>query len=134
MLHRKQYSIYLIGVLLALYSCSEEITDTINGGGYLYPIELSGSISQENLTRANDYGFVSGDRMGIYIVDYENGQPGAISATDNRASNVLFTYNDDGHKWSSLTTLYWRDEQTPIDVYGYYPGHNYIAQPTAWQY
>lgn len=132
MLHRKQYSIGLIGFLLALYSCSEEITETLNERGYQYPIELAGCISQENLTRANDYGFVDGDRMGIYIVDYENGQPGAISATDNRASNVLFTYNDDGNKWSSPTTLYWRDEQTPIDVYGYYPGHNYIAQPTAW--
>ena len=52
--------------LLALSSCSEEITSII-GEKSQQPIQLSGQIDQENVTRANDYGFV-GD------VDAANGE------------------------------------------------------------
>ncbi len=120
--------------MCVLCSCGEElIADTMRPAQD--PIELSGKIEQENITRADDYGFVAGDRMGVYIVDYEGEVPGALSATDNRASNMLYTYGgDESRAWKSPTQIYWRDKQTPIDVYGYYPGYNYINQPTAWQF
>lgn len=98
------------------------------------PINLSGQILQENQTRANDYGFVTGDRMGIYIVDRIGVQSGNIDAQDNRAANVLFTYDGDSYRWSSPTPVYWRDRQTPIDIYGYYPGVNYIETPSAYTF
>ena len=115
-----------------LLSCSDEydLTSSRPGG---QPINLSGQISQENLTRANDYGFVTGDRMGVYIVDYDNGQPG-LPSLDSRAANLLYTFDGDNYHWSSPTPVYWRDEQTPVDVYGYYPGVNYIAAPTAYNF
>lgn len=131
---KKQYIVSILTALLTMSSCSDEFAGqrTSDVGRQ---INLSGQIVQENVTRASDYGFVNGDRMGIYIVDYENGQPGTLSATDNRASNVLFTYSgEDGYRWTSPAAIYWRDQQTPVDVYGYYPGYNYIAQPTAWQF
>ena len=131
MLLRKQYFISFIATLFALYSCSDVLTETVNGG-IQYPIELTGKITQENVTRANDYGFVRGDRMGIYIVDRVDGHAGTLGAMDNRAQNVLFTYDDNNHSWSSPATIYWRDEQTGIDVYGYYPGVNYIESPTSY--
>lgn len=119
--------------LLALCSCSDEIASIVGEEGQL-PIQLSGQIDQENVTRANDYGFVGGDKMGIYIVDRLGGQAGQLGATDNRAQNVLFTYDDNNHSWSSPAAIYWRDQQTGIDVYGYYPGVNYIESPTSYSF
>lgn len=119
--------------LLALCSCSDEIASIVGEKGQL-PIQLSGQIDQENVTRANDYGFVGGDKMGIYIVDRLGGQAGQLGATDNRAQNVLFTYDDNNHSWSSPAAIYWRDQQTGIDVYGYYPGVNYIESPTSYSF
>ena len=119
--------------LLALCSCSEEITSIIGEKGQ-QPILLSGQIDHENVTRANDYGFVSGDKMGIYIVDRVGDKSGTLGALDNRAQNVLFTYDDDNHKWSSPAAIYWRDKQTGIDVYGYYPGVNYIDSPVSYAF
>lgn len=119
--------------LLTLCSCSEEITSIIGEKGQ-QPILLSGQIDHENVTRANDYGFVSGDKMGIYIVDRVGDKSGTLGALDNRAQNVLFTYDDDTHKWASPATIYWRDKQTGIDVYGYYPGVNYIDSPVSYAF
>ena len=120
-------------LLVALFSCSDELTEAI------YPphfsLNLTFQLQQENVTRANDYGFVTGDRMGIYVVDYNaDGTAGPLTATDNRASNVVYTYDGDAYSWSSPTTIYWRDRQTPVSIYGYYPAQNYINDPTAWQF
>ena len=95
---------------------------------------LNGKISQQNESRANDNGFVDGDRMGVYIVDYENGKAGALSATENRASNVLYTFTASEYSWRAATTLYWKDKTTPVDLYGYYPGVNYISNPSAYEF
>ena len=105
-----------------------------NAAGSGYAIKLSGNLRQENVTRASDYGFVSGDRMGVYIVDYDNGTPGDLAASGNRASNVLYTFDGEEYVWSAPLEIYWRDSRTPIDVYGYYPGVNYIENPTAYQF
>lgn len=123
----------LLMIAFTWLSCSEEITNSTSPDGLL-PLNLTGQIHQENVTRANDYGFVTGDRMGIYVVDYENGQPGDLSASGIRAQNVLYTFDGETYKWSSPTTIYWRDKQTPVSIYGYYPGVNYIQQPTAYQF
>lgn len=122
-----------IAMTLALitYSCSDEFQEAFTP---TTPLSLTGQISQENITRANDYGFVGGDRMGIYVVDRENGEPGTLGAADNRGINVLYTYNADSYKWASPTTIYWRDQQTPVDIYGYYPGVNYISDPTDYRF
>lgn len=123
--------VFSLLALLSICSCSDEFAGA--GGQIQQPILLSGQIVQENVTRAGDYGFVDGDKMGIYIVDRVGGNMGELGASDNRAQNVLFTY--DGHGgWSSPTTIYWRDEQTGIDVYGYYPGVNYIDSPTSYAF
>ena len=121
--------------IVTLMSCSDELTDSIiSPSNAPIPISVSGSIVQQNITRANEQGFVTGDRMGIYVVDYEDGQPGDLSASGIRAQNVLYTFDGDSYTWSSPTTIYWRDKQTPVSIYGYYPGQNYLSNPTAWQF
>ena len=98
------------------------------------PITLSAQLQQQNVTRANEQGFVTGDRMGIYIVDYAGTAPGTLDVAANRASNVLYTFDGDNYKWTAPTQLYWKDSSTPVDVYGYYPGINYIDEPKAYQF
>lgn len=123
----------LMACCLITVACSDNLfTEGIADGGNV--IKLSGNIRQENVTRASDYGFVSGDRMGVYIVDYDNGQPGDLTASGNRASNVLYTFDGEEYVWSAPLEIYWRDSRTPIDVYGYYPGVNYIENPTAYPF
>lgn len=98
------------------------------------PITLSAQLQQQNVTRANEQGFVTGDRMGIYIVDYVGTTPGILDVAANRASNVLYTFDGDNYTWTAPTELYWKDSSTPVDVYGYYPGINYIDEPKAYQF
>lgn len=119
--------------LLSLVSCYDDWSSE----GILEEervVNLTGYLQQRNESRANDAGFVNGDRMGIYMVDYVNNQPGVLSTTDNRASNVLYTFNGTANKWVSATTLYWKDKNTAADFYGYYPGVNYIEDPTTYNF
>ena len=87
-------------------------------------IELSGEIDQVAVTRVNDGGFCDGDRMGIYIVDYKADIPGTLQQSGNRADNVCYTYDEANRKWNSDQDVYWKDNHTHIDVYGYYPYAN----------
>ena len=84
-------------------------------------IELSGEINQVAVTRVNDGGFCDGDGMGIYIVDYNADIPGTLQQRGNRADNVCYTYDEANRKWNSDQDVYWKDNHTHIDVYGYYP-------------
>ena len=114
-------------------ACTDYLGDDGQSGQF-NTIRLSGNLRQENATRASDYGFVTGDRMGIYIVDYDDGVPGTLASNGNRASNVLYTFDGEEYVWSAPLEIYWRDSRTPIDVYGYYPGVNYIENPAAYAF
>ena len=136
---RKSIVPFALFSLLAICSCSELDTDVIPQNT-LTPIAISAGIDQQNVTRADEQGFVGGDRMGIYIVDYtlsgspQGGewQPGKLHATDNRASNLVYTFDADSYRWTAPTTIYWRDKETPVDVYAYYPSANYIGIPSQY--
>ncbi len=128
----KRNLLWLIAAVL-LFGCSEQMSDVPLSPGAL-PISLTGSIAQLNVTRANEHGFANGDRMGIYIVDYVDGEAGKLHASENRASNLIYTFDGETHSWKAHTTIYWRDKTTPVDVYGYYPAANYISNPSAYHF
>lgn len=88
---------------------------------------LQAEVQQNNLTRANDNGFAHGDQIGVFVVNYglspsgeQEGAP-TLQLSGNHADNVRFTYDDNEYKWTGSYQLYWKDNKTPIDVYGYYP-------------
>ena len=85
------------------------------------PIVISGSISQEYATRANDSGFCNGDVVGVYVVDYDGETPGVLQNEGNRADNLRFTFDEAAYKWIPAYEIYWKDKKTHIDLYGYYP-------------
>lgn len=78
------------------------------------PISLSCTAS----TRISDTGYESGDKVGLYVVNYNGNTAGVLQKSGNHADNAAFTYN--GSKWTS-TNLYWKDDNTPADFYCYFP-------------
>lgn len=102
-----------------LFACTDNLMNDITHSNK--PLDLQATIQQNNVTRANDNGFADGDQIGVFVVNYDNGAAPALQLTGNHADNVRFTYDDKNYKWTGSYQLYWKDEQTPVDVYGYYP-------------
>lgn len=115
------------------FGCMDRIEDVQEADGRR-PLVISGSIEQECTTRADDGGFADGDCMGVFIVDYEDGQPGVLDEEGNRANNLAFTYHETGNSWSSAYDIYWKDNRTPVDVYGYYPYNSGLADVNAYRF
>lgn len=86
-----------------------------------FKLTLAGEIDQLYLSRVNDNGFADGDVMGVYVVDYVSQQPGKLKASGNRGTNVKHTFDEPNFKWNSSYDIYFRDDKTPVDIYGYYP-------------
>lgn len=115
-----RYRFIITGILVAVLfiACSENtfhMSDPVSQK----EIQVAASIDQENVTRVNDTGFAVGDNIGVYVVDYKDGNPNTLKNSGNHADNVKFTFNQNG--WSSVTHLYWTDDKTSVDAYSYYP-------------
>lgn len=94
--------------------------------GISHKVEIEGNIEQHDYTRVDDSGFCTGDVVGIYLVNYDGETPGELLVEDNHADNVQFKLGEDG-TWSSEYDLYYKDDDTHVDFYGYYP----YAEPTS---
>lgn len=118
--------ILLAGVLAtAMFSaCSDDDLQGPKPESENGKICLSGEIDQQYISRVNDNGFVDGDVMGVYIVDWQGTQPGTLLTSGNRGDNVRHTFDEANYRWNSAYDLYWKDKHTRIDVYGYYPFAN----------
>ena len=107
---------------IILSACNDDSFGSYGSqGDSAYPIVLSGEIEQVAVTRVNDNGFCDGDEMGVYIVDYQGTTPGTLQNSGNRGNNVKHTFDEAAYKWNSAYDVYWKDEHTHIDIYGYYP-------------
>ncbi len=83
------------------------------------------TISPSLASRANDYGFDEGDRIGVYVVNNSApSTPGVLSQSGNHVDNMRFTYSG---SWTPDTPIYWKDDDTHADFYLYYP---YVAGPS----
>lgn len=86
-----------------------------------YMVQITGEINQQPATRvAVDEGFCTGDQVGVYLVNYDGQTPGILKVEDNQADNVKFTFNENGD-WVSDYDIYYKDNETNVDMYGYYP-------------
>lgn len=118
----KKHYYYLITCLTALLlaACQNE-TPVERTYRAEFKLTLAGEIDQLYLSRVNDNGFADGDVMGVYVVDYVSQQPGKLQASGNRGTNVKHTFDEPNFKWNSSYDIYFRDDKTPVDIYGYYP-------------
>lgn len=117
-----KYIVFSAVSALVLMSCNDnEITEGVSRGQDSNVISLSGEIDQVAVTRVNDNGFCDGDIMGVYIVDYNGNTPGTLATNGNRGTNVPHTFDETAYKWNSAYDVYWKDDRTHVDIYGYYP-------------
>ncbi len=128
----KRRNIYLsicsIATLLTVACSEDSVIQTGPVDGLKTEIRLQAEIDQANVSRADDNGFAGGDRVGVYAVNFEsNGNPGALNTTGNLADNIGFTFNGVDGKWVGDRSLYFTDDKTPVDFYGYYPFMNDIS-------
>ena len=79
------------------------------------PINISTTI-----TRATDTEFEAGDKIGLYVVNY-NGSAHALTADANHVNNMDFTYSTDPKAWTPGEEVFWRDMVPNADFYAYYP-------------
>ncbi len=102
-------------------SCSDDRMYTPLGSNGLNPVIFRATIDQLNMTRADDSGFTDGDRIGIYMVDFENGVPSSLKSEGNHADNQPFSFDEKFVSWDSSVSLFFKDNPTPADFYGYHP-------------
>lgn len=79
------------------------------------PINITAGVA----TRATDYGFEAGDKVGLYVVNRSsNGSQQALQTSGNHVDNMCYTYNS---TWKPDKEVYWSDNSTHADFYLYYP-------------
>lgn len=109
--------------LIALVGC----TDMLEEGQELNPqgveIRIEGGIDQQYHSRVDDGGFCGGDQIGLYGVNYtaDNSVAGTLLDEGNQVDNVRYTFDEDNFKWTSSVSAYYKDVNTHIDLYAYYP-------------
>ncbi len=91
-----------------------------------YKVQICNDIYQQLATKVTTDGFCTGDEVGVYLVNYDGATPGTLKLEDNQADNVKFKYNENG-EWVSDYDVYYKDNETNVDFYGYYP----YAEPTS---
>lgn len=91
-----------------------------------YKVQIYNEINQQPATKVTTDGFCTGDEVGVYLVNYDGQTPGVLKVEDNQADNVRFAFNENGD-WVSDYDIYYKDNETNVDMYGYYP----YADPTS---
>ena len=116
-----------MSALLTLQGCVTDMLDTPTLNEISSPkVQISSNIDQQDATRVDDNGFCANDAVGIYLVNYNGETPGTLLLEDNQADNVKFTYTED-EVWVSEYDIFYKDNDTKVDFYGYYP----YANPSA---
>lgn len=107
--------------VLALQGCSfeEPGMEPEIPQGKPYRVSIYSDIFQQPATKVTTDGFCAGDEVGLYIVNYDGETPGTLKLEDNQADNVRFSYS--GGDWVSEYDIFYKDNDTKVDFYGYYP-------------
>ncbi len=92
------------------------------------PLNIDGSINQVH-TKATAQGFVDGDGLGLFAVNYinETATAGTLAAEGNQADNVKYVFDESNHAWTPVKPVYYKDVNTNVDLYVYYPYQHSIS-------
>ena len=96
------------------------------------PLNIRGSISQVH-TKATAEGFVDKDAVGLYAVNYSenNTVAGTLAAEGNQADNVKYVFDESAQKWTPMRSVYYKNVDTNVDLYLYYPYQKSISDVSA---
>lgn len=123
----------LVGLASALLGCSDNfmrIADEPSSSRL--PIELAAEYP--SATRASDNGFEDADRIGVFVLDYADGDRQGIGDSDIHASNIAFEFTESDTRWSTSTPIYWTSADVPADIIGYYPYSSNITSPANYPF
>lgn len=130
---KKRHIFAFLGATFLFTACNEDITqNSVPQQGDA--LDLYANVSQQYVTRASDGGFADKDEIGVFIVNYNNNVPQELQLTGNHANNVRFIYSEATGKWTGSYQIYWKDKQTPVDAYGYYPFDANLSSVTAYPF
>ncbi len=118
------FSLLLLSGLLSLNSCSTiEAIEESDPKEMILLIQHPGS-----KVRATETNFEADDKIGVFVVEEEEGLSAPLQLSGNHTNNAVLTFN--GSAWQPEKPIYWTDVK--VDVYGYYPFMDIIsvdAQP-----
>ena len=123
----------LSGIALLVASCAkEQVFEPVNENPDLIPLNISGSIDQV-ATRATAEGFVNGDAVGLFAVNYSenNTIAGILAAEGNQADNVKYVFDEPNYKWVPVKPVYYKDVNTHVDLFLYYPYQGEVSDVSA---
>ena len=111
--------------LAFMQSCSlqelgEDLQDPQGNPEEVHKVAIYSEINQQPASKVTTDGFCLGDEVGVYIVNYDGETPGKLQVEGNQADNVRFT-NDENGDWVSGYDIFYKDNKTNVDFYGYYP-------------
>lgn len=113
----------LAAASLLTVGCAKEIgIEPEDVDSSLIPLNIDGSISQVH-TKATAAGFVDKDALGLFAVNYSEGNTvaGTLAASGNQADNVKYVFDESAYKWTPVKPVYYKDVNTNVDIYLYYP-------------
>lgn len=125
--------IIVMGLSFLASGCSpESIIEPSGEPDGRIPLNISGSISQVH-TKATAEGFVDKDAVGLYAVNYSEGNTvaGTLVAEGNQADNVKYVFDESAYKWTPVKSVYYKDANTNVDLYLYYPYQKSISDVNA---
>ena len=61
-------------------------------------------INQFYTRRVENNGFSDGDAIGIYVVNYKDGEPGRLLSGGNHVDNLRYTFNASDYRWNPERT------------------------------
>lgn len=120
-----------LAVLLA--GCAKEpVVEPIVDDSGLIPLNIDGSINQIQ-TKVNAAGFVDKDALGLFAVNYseENTVAGTLAGNGNQADNVKYVFDEAANKWTPTKKVYYKDVNTNVDLYLYYPHQSSVTEVNA---
>ena len=121
----KKYLTLLCGfAALAFASCTQDINEVeITPVVGTPQICIDGYVNQEYVSRVDDGGFTNGDQIGLYGVNYtdKNALAGELLDEGNQVDNARYTFDAQNKVWTSSGSIYYKDAETNIDLYAYYP-------------
>lgn len=104
-------TIIALVVMMLFVGCTTSKTDDpvkpVPDGGLAVKLKISGRE------------FSDGDKVGLYVVNYNGDALEGIAATGNQVDNAPFVY--DGGSWTTSSTVYYRDNTSKVDMIAYYP-------------
>ena len=125
--------LFLLGTAVMLAACAKEPTPVVvPDDPNLIPLNIEGSINQVQ-TKVNAAGFVDKDALGLFAVNYseENTVAGTLTDSGNQADNVKYVFDESAYKWSPVKGVYYKDVNTNVDLYLYYPYQSSVTEVNA---